>query len=126
MSSVHLASPVIHLDNSRTTRDFRRHAIEPYDPSDVYLLIQRHTTGEVDKCEHGVQTGRLPGHLLVSVLEVDSRSAHGESEFGAGIGQREGYGFWRRVDAENLWCVSDLEPEDFTVGGVVWLEQELH
>ena len=122
MSSVHL-SPVIHLDNSRTTRDFRRHAIEPYDPGDVYLLIQRHTTGEVDKREHGVQTSRLPNHLLVSVLEVDSGSAHGESEFGhAGIGQREGYGFWCRDDDEYLWCVGDLEPEGFTVG-VVWLEQ---
>ena len=117
---------MIHLDNSRTTRDFRGRAIEPHNPSDVYLLIQCDTTGEVDKCEHGVQTGRLPDHLLVSVLEVDSGSAHGESEFGAGIGQREGYGFRRRDNAENFWCVGDLEPEDFTVGGVVWLEQELH
>ena len=121
MSSVH-PSPVIHLDDSRTTRDFRRRAIEPHNPSDVYLLVQRDTSGKVDKCEHGVQTGRLPDHLLVSVLEVDSRSAHGESEFGAGIGQREGYGFWRRVDAENFWCVGDLEPEDLAVRGVVGLE----
>ena len=92
MSSVR-PSPVIHLDNSRTTGDFRRRAIEPHNPSDVHLLIQRHTTGEVDKCEHGVQTDRLPDHLLVSMLEVDSGSTPGESEFGAGLRQRGGYGF---------------------------------
>ena len=121
MSSDH-PSPVIHLDNSRTTRDFLRRTTEPYyNPSDIYLLIQRHTSCEVDKCEHCVQTGHLPDHLQVSVPEVDSRSAPGESELGTGIGQRGGYGFWRRNDSENLWCVGDLEPEDFIVRGAVGL-----
>ena len=79
-------SPVIHLDNSRTASDFVRRTIEPHNTRDIHLLIQRDTSGEVDKHEPGVQTDRLPDHLLVSVLEVDSRSAHGESELGAGIG----------------------------------------
>ena len=56
------------------------------------------------------------------MLKVDSRSAHGEGELGAGIGQREEYGFWHRDDAEDLWRVVDLVPEDFTVRGVVGLE----
>lgn len=77
-------SSVIHLDNSGTARDFLRRAIEPYNPCDGHLLIQRETYGKVDKCEHGVQTARLPGHPLISVLEVDSGSAHREGELGAG------------------------------------------
>ena len=123
--SVH-PSPVIHIDNSRTARDFLRRAIEPYNPSDVYHLIQRDTSGKVDKCEHGMQIARPPDHLLVSVLEADSGSTHEESKSGAGIGQRDGYGFGGRDDAENLWCVGDLELEDSTIREVVELEQEVH
>ena len=62
----------------------------------------------------------------MSVLEADSGSTHRESKSGAGIGQRDGYGFGGRDDAENLWCVGDLELEDFTIREVVELEQEVH
>ena len=86
-------SPVIHLDNSRTASDFVRRTIEPHNTRDIHLLIQRDTSGEVDKCEYGVQTARILDHLPVSVFKVDSRSAHVKSEFGAGIGQRGGTGF---------------------------------
>ena len=89
-------------------------------------MIQRDTSGKVEKCEHGVQIALLPDHLLVSVLEADSGSTHGESKFGAGIGQRSGCGFGGHGDTENLWCVGDLEPEDFTIREVVELEQEVH
>ena len=63
VSSIH-PSPVIHSDNSRTANDFLQRTIESHNPSDAYLLIQRNTSGEVDKREHGVQTDRLPDHLL--------------------------------------------------------------
>ena len=116
VSSIH-PSPVIHSDNSRTANDFLQRTIESHNPSDAYLLIQRNTSGEVDKREHGVQTDRLPDHLLVSVLKVDSRSAHGEGELGAGIGQREEYGFWHRDElrisgASLIWCLKTSRSEE--------------
>lgn len=98
------------LYNSRTAGDSIRRTIEPQNPSDVHLLIQRDTSSEVDKFEHSVQNARLLGRPLASVS----------------MGQREGCGFWRRDCAENVWCVGDLGPEDSTVRGVVGLDQELH
>ena len=69
-------SPVIHLDNPRTASDFVGRTIEPHKTCEIHLLIQRDTSGEVDKCEHGVQITHILDHLPVSVLKVDSRSAH--------------------------------------------------
>lgn len=114
------------LHDSRTARDFLRHAIEPQNPSDVHLFIQRDTSSEVEKSEHGARIAHLLGYPLASVLKIDSGSTHREGELGASIGQREGCGLWRRDGAESVWCVSDLGTEDLTVRGVVGLDQELH
>ena len=121
VSSAH-PSPMIHLDNSRTARDFLRHTVEP-STSDVHLLIQRDTANEVNKYEHGVQIAHLPDYPPVSMLGVDSGSAHRESELGASIGQREDVGFGV-VTMLRIYCASviwTLEPGDFTAGGVVRL-----
>lgn len=121
VSLVH-PSPMIHLNNSRTARDFLWHAVEP-STSDVHLLIQRDTANEVNKCEHGVQIAHLPDYPPVSMLGVDSGSTHRKSELGASIGQREDVGFGV-MTMLRIYCVSviwTLEPGDFTTGGVVRL-----
>jgi len=61
----------------------------------------------------------------MSVFEIAARSAHEEGELGAVVGERKGHGFWCSNDAENLWHVSDLDPENLTVRRAVGLEQEL-
>ena len=115
-----------HLNNANSASNFRQCAIEPHCTSDVHLLIQRHTSSGVDKLEHGVQVVRLPGHLLMRMLEVDAGSTHGEGDLGILIGEREGSGGWRGDDAENLWHVCDLDPENVALGRDIRLEQELH
>jgi hypothetical protein len=49
-----------------------------------------------------------------------------EGEFGAVVGEREGCGCWRGDDAEDLWCVGNLEPKTLTVKRATRLGQELH
>ena len=91
----------------------------------MFTLIQRKTSGKADRVVHRVHIVHRPGHLLSSLLEIGSRSVHGEGELGAGIGEREGCEFWHAEDVENLWHVGDLEPEDSTIGLTVGLDQEL-
>ena len=89
-------------------------------------MVQSDTLDQVDKIVHAVGIGRLLFHLLARVLEIGSRSAHGEGEFGAFVGEREGYGFWRSNSGENPRQVGDLETVNLTPGRVVAPDQELH
>ena len=50
-------------------------------------------------------------YRLLVIQVVEPGSVREEGELGTGIGKREGYGFWRHDDAENLWPVGDLRPE---------------
>ena len=87
--------PMVHLDNADATSDFRRRTIEPHNTSDVHLLVQRDTSGEVHELIHGVKIIRLPDHLLVSVLEIGSGSTYGEGDLSVLGGEWEGGGRWR-------------------------------
>ena len=91
----------------------------------MFTLIQRQTFGEADRVVHRVHIVRRLSHLMPSLLEIGSGSVHGEGELGAGIGEGEGWEFWRGKDVENFWHVDDLEPECLTIGVTVRLDQEL-
>ena len=91
----------------------------------TFTLIQRQTSGEVDRVVHRVHILHRLGHLLPSLLEIGSGSVHGEGELGTGIGEREGCEFWRGEDVEQFWHVGYLEPENLTIGVTVGLDQEL-
>jgi len=120
------SSPVVHLDNANTTGNFPRRPVDPHNTSDVDRLVQSDTSSQVDKIVQAADTGRPPFHLLVRVLEIGSRSTHGEGELCTFVGEREGHGIWRSNGAENLWRIGDLEPENLTFGSVIGLEQQLH
>ena len=124
----HLPSLVVHFDDTdpTTTGQFRRRAVEPQNAGHVHPLIQRHTSGEVDKLVHSVHIVRLPDHLLMSLLGVGPRSANGEGEIAAVEGEREGIRRWRSDNAENLRRICDLDPENLTFRVVLRLDQELH
>lgn len=47
----HRASPVVHLDNTGTISDFQGPAIVPQNTANVHLLIQRRTSGGINKFE---------------------------------------------------------------------------
>ena len=115
---------MIHLDDANTTSNLQRRTIIPHGTSHIHVLIQRRTSGEVDKVVYRVLVVNRPGHLATRI--TGSGSAHGEGDLGAGIGQREGCGLWGGGDVENLRHVGDLEPENLTIGVVVGLDQVLH
>ena len=75
---------MIHLDDAKTTNDLQRRTIIPYSTSHVHVLIQRRTSGEVDKVVYRVLVESRPGHLATRI--IGSGSAHGEGDLGAGIG----------------------------------------
>lgn len=117
---------MIYLDNANTVCDFRRRPIDPHNARNVNLLVQSDTSSGVDKVVNGLDIGRLPSHLLKSVLEIDSGSTHRKGELGIVVRGRVGCGFRRRDNTENLWCVGGLDPKHLTVRRVVGLDQELH
>jgi len=57
--------PVVYLNNPNPIADSPRCTVEPHDTGDVHFLIQRDTSGRVNKLERGVDIVRLPCHLLV-------------------------------------------------------------
>ena len=117
---------MVHLNNTDTTSDLQRGPINPHDSGDIHLLIQRDASSKVNKGEEVTDIVRLPLQLLVTVLEVGSRSAHGDGDLGVIVGEGKGHGFRRGDDAEDIWRVGDLEPEDLSFGGAILLEQILH
>ena len=104
-------SPVVHLNNADTTCDLQRRPINPHNSGDTHLSIQCDASSEVDKGEQVTDIIRLPLRLLITVLEVGSRSAHGDGDLGVIVGEGEGHGFWGGDNAEDIWRVGDLEPE---------------
>jgi len=113
---------VVQLNNA-ITGEFLRRRIDPHNPGDVHLLIQRNTSGRVGKLEHIVQVCHIPSHFPIRVVEIGSRSAHGEHEFGAVVGERERRGCWRRDDVQDIWHVGDLDPKRLSSRRVSGLEK---
>ena len=91
--SMFYSSAAISLNNTNSTADFPRRPADPHNTA--CSSIQSDTPSQVDKGEHVEYVRRLPVHLLVRFLEVDSRSAQRKGELGAVVGEREGSGRWR-------------------------------
>ena len=80
---------MIYLDNAKTTCDLPRGPIDPENTRDVDPLVESDTSSGVDKVVNALDIGRLPSHLLISALEIDSGSTHWEGELGVVVGERE-------------------------------------
>ena len=116
---------VVDLDDAYSAGKRLGHTVEPNDTGHVHLLVYRDASSKIDKLVHVKGVVRRPDHLLL-FLGIGSGSAHGEGDFGAGVGEVDGFGFRGSDDAEDLWRVCDLDPEGLVFGGGVGLDQELH
>ena len=77
---------MIYLENTDATSDLQRRTIIQQNSDHIHMLIRRRTSGAVDK----VNMVSRPGLLLLSIV-IGSGSAHGEGDFGVGLGKR---GIW--------------------------------
>jgi len=117
------SSTAVRLDKTTTIAGFLRRPIDPQNRSGISHLIQGDTSSRVSKLKRIAVAGHLPCHLLISTLEISSRSAHREGHFSIVVGKGERCGCRRRDDVQNLWVVGDLNPKHLTAGRAAGLEQ---